>query len=300
MFTAYDTYYFEVTPDWSIEITNKGMEGPLNYLCYDFATDLFSSDHGAEEPDSNSILAKFRPTKNIELIRLCNPAKIVDPTKYKNLVSHDSQYSDSIQPDTDSMTPLPRASRPDPEVIPKFDPERLKEQHTESDNSDNFEEALVREGIHEAQSEKNEYVPKELFLQQQEVIYELQNQIQSLQREIISLKEKLAEKVQEKHVFPSKPNHEQFVDKDPPSCRLDYADENPPADPKPTYYYSSQETIRPQFIEDKSNEISEFQEEESFLCHKPFEPCEMEAPSIFNFDLFIQTLKDRQGIQCFS
>jgi hypothetical protein len=70
VFTSHDTYFFEITPSENIILTNKGLESPLKFLCYDFTTDLVSST----DPDlAQSILAKFKPTRNLDLMRICNP-----------------------------------------------------------------------------------------------------------------------------------------------------------------------------------------------------------------------------------
>jgi hypothetical protein len=208
----------------------------------------------------------------------------------------------------DSITPQPRLLRPKPETNPEIqrsDPiaEEVPEDISSNQSSEysrsmspptkseidpvflNQEENSCPLQIsNQSQISSNliDYVPKELYLQQQQTILSLQRQIEMLNQEIEFLK------------------HHQSIPLNPPSIsqgeisvpwhevsRLEETAEGSASDLEEL---SGVEFDQSSYV---PTELEE--EEESFLCEKPFEKCEMEAPSIFNFDLFIQSLRHQNG-----
>lgn len=195
------------------------------------------------------------------------------------------------------MTPLPRTSKPNPEMLPIIETEFLEQASVCNDQSvdsqkyesESFHDLSIREDASGNYFEQGEYVSKTLYLQQQEVILSLQNQVEALQREIWNLKERLSTNVHSKDAIASPRQYVVSVDGD-------------------NHSVSSAKSFDQATVSEVNLNVDKFNspshlndsvvehEEESFICQNPFESCEMEAPSIFNFDLFLQTLKDRQGL----
>jgi hypothetical protein len=142
-------------------------------------------------------------------------------------------------------------------------------------------------------SERAEYVPKELFLRQQQIISSLQEQVEGLQNEIASLQKRLSDQGS------TLPSVNLRLDVVPPSPHLySHSDEREMSFREEEESEEEVKSIsQPHQFRFPSHEVEEEveEEDESFVYRDPFEKCEMEAPSIFNFDFFVRTLKDRNG-----
>jgi hypothetical protein len=306
-------------------LTKKGLESPLNFLCYDFTTDLFSS--GEQDLDSTqSILAKFKPTKNLDLLRICNPQSSPSsfrsnftnsekPKPFLTKSAHDevgltlyrifssSQGAFSVA-EFESITPQPRVLRPKPEEnleVKRSETivEEVHEEISSNQSTDFSKSSLISSSQREIDSELStpkenlrnsrqpesdsiiEYVPKDLYLQQQQTILFLQQQVEMLRQEIESLKhQQTPQNLPRVQVQDSVPQREiSQLEEMESGSRGDF-----------------EELSGVEFIQTSYPHTEFEEEEESFLCEKPFEKCEMEAPSIFNFDLFVQSLRQQNGI----
>jgi hypothetical protein len=314
-------------------MTKKGVEGSLNFLCYDFTTDLSSSeqpgrgregdrDRGTGSHLKESVIAKFRATKDLDLIRICNSATVSNTSQTVAEISsplpfpHQRIHLDlNLSSDHESMTPQPRVLKPKPENIIKIersDPiqEEAKEEPSFASQQRQSQDDVGRlpiEGretrdlpLHSARSpsvsERSEFVPKELFLRQQEMIFSLQEQVQLLQREISSLQNRLSHSLNVTPETVAPPPHPpqfpSFLERREMSEREAESEQEQEEEEEDE---ANQPLYRPDPFPPPSYDVSEEQEEESFICRDPFEKCEMEAPSIFNFDLFVRTLKERNG-----